>query len=77
MDKREELMTTMKDLEVMDLIAKKTSAIKDLDKQVKQLTELQSSKRSERSKMGKSLDKMQDQLVLIEVIDKLLQDKDF
>lgn len=77
MDKKEELMTSMKDLEVMDLIAKKTSAIKDLDKQIKQLGELQSSKRSERSKIGKSLDKMQDQLVLIEVIDKLLQDKDF
>lgn len=77
MEKREELLNSMKDLEVMDLIAKKTSAIKDMDKQVKQLTELRSDKKSERAKMGKSLDKMQDQLVLIEVIDKLLQDKDF
>lgn len=77
MDKKQELMDSMKDLEVMDLISKKTSAIKDLDKQVKQLADLRSDKKAERAKMAKALDKMQDQLVLIEAIDKLLQEKDF
>lgn len=77
MDKKEELMEAMKDLEVMDLIGKKTSAIKDLDKIIKQLSELRSDKRSERAKMAKNLEKMQDQLVLIEAVDKLLAAKDF
>lgn len=77
MDKKQELYDQMKNLEVMDLIAKKTNAIKDLDKQTKALAELRSDKGSERAKMGKSLDKMQDQLTLIETIDKLLKEKDF
>lgn len=77
MDRKQELYESMKTLEVMDLIGKKTATIKDLDKQTKSLTELRSDKSSERSKMGKVLDKMQDQLLQIETIDKLLKEKDF
>lgn len=77
MDKKQELYESMKNLEVMDLITKKTTAIKDLDKQTKALADLRADKGAERSKMGKALDKMIDQLSLIETIDKLLKEKDF
>lgn len=77
MDKKQELYESMKNLEVMDLIAKKTASIKDLDKQAKQLSELRADKGAERAKMSKALDKMQDQLTLIETIDRLLKEKDF
>lgn len=77
MDKKQELYDSLKSAEVMELISKKINAIKEMDKQAKQLSELRSDKASERAKMSKALDKMHDLLHTIEVIDKLLKEKEF
>ncbi len=76
-DKKQEIYESLKALEVMELITKKTNAIKELDKQIKALTELRSDQATARLKMSKALEKIQDQLTTIEVIDKLLKEKDF
>lgn len=68
---------SMKDLDAMELVAKKAASIKELTKISKQIGEFDVAKNSERTKMGKTLEKVQDQLHLIAIVDKLLKEKDF
>lgn len=77
MDKSQELYESLKKLEPMELITKKTVAIKELDKLVKMVSEAKIDKGAERLKLEKVVEKLSDQLLHIKVVDKLLKEKDF
>lgn len=68
---------SLKDLAPMDLIARKQTMLKELKKAREALLAFDTDKASERQKMAKALEKLEDQLTSLVVIDKLLKEKDF
>ena len=80
-DKSGELYNSIKELEIEALFKKKTEAVKDLEKKVKQISNSDVSKSSERAKLGKLLDRQVDSikeaLLYIAVIDRAMKEKDF
>lgn len=73
----EQLYESMKNLEALDLATKKGPAIKELEKLIKQIGSIDVSKGSERLKITKLFDKINDTLLSISTIDRLLKEKDY
>ena len=64
-------------LDPMELMKKKTSAVTELGKQFKLLLSMDVVKLSERAKMGKMLEKVQEHLKNVSLIEEILKEKDF
>jgi hypothetical protein len=75
--KSEKIYDSMKDLDVIEVVSKKSSIIKDVEKNLKLMALLDVTKGAERSKLGKMMDKTQDLLLSISIADKVLKEKDF
>ena len=73
----EQLYNSLKELEALELVAKKTPAIKDLEKVLKQMALVDVTKGTERAKLSKTLERVNDAILLVSTIDRLLKEKDF
>lgn len=73
----DQIYNSLKELDALELVAKKGPAIKELDKVLKQLGAVDVTKGAERAKLGKTLEKINDSILLVQTIDRLLKEKDF
>jgi hypothetical protein len=75
--KEEKVYESVKDLDVMEVVNRKSSTIKELTKIIKQMNELDVVKGSDRTKLSKLMEKASDLLIAESVITKVLKEKDF
>jgi hypothetical protein len=76
-NRAEQLCNSLKELDALELVSKKSPAIKELEKVLKQMASVDVTKGTERAKLGKTLEKVNDAILLVSTIDRLLKEKDF
>lgn len=67
----------LRQLDPMELMKKKAAAVAELGKQFKLLLAMDVVKHSERLKMGKMMEKVQEHLKNVSMIEDILKEKDF
>jgi hypothetical protein len=73
----EKKLEELRALDPMELMKKKASAVQELDKQWKSMLSVDVAKASERAKLDKVMQKIQDQLKNVQLVELVLKEKDF
>jgi hypothetical protein len=76
-DRAKQVYDSLKDQDGLKLSQKKGSLVQDLSKVLKQIGEIDVTKGKEREKLFKLFDKVNDIILSISVVERLLKEKDF